>query len=148
MIRRPPRSTLFPYTTLFRSRARARVSRAHRDGRRHDLGILSDGQPVEEHPPDDDGDEGDDVGEDRVLDEELGDHGAAFFSGSEGRASGPGAPSRSGVTGRPGAAFSTPLTTTHSPPVRPVAMTRRLSTAAPVVTGRRSTTFLSFTTSR
>src|SRR3989442_4448643 len=25
MIRRPPRSTLFPYTTLFRSRARARA---------------------------------------------------------------------------------------------------------------------------
>src|SRR2546427_7725469 len=25
MIRRPPRSTLFPYTTLFRSRARGRV---------------------------------------------------------------------------------------------------------------------------
>src|SRR3712207_7225201 len=28
MIRRPPRSTLFPYTTLFRSKAR----RVHRDG--------------------------------------------------------------------------------------------------------------------
>src|SRR5689334_24089416 len=27
MIRRPPRSTLFPYTTLFRSRARSRVLR-------------------------------------------------------------------------------------------------------------------------
>src|SRR5258707_8208783 len=26
MIRRPPRSTLFPYTTLFRSRASARIS--------------------------------------------------------------------------------------------------------------------------
>src|SRR5687767_15475610 len=26
MIRRPPRSTLFPYTTLFRSRARSRLS--------------------------------------------------------------------------------------------------------------------------
>jgi len=84
-------------TTL---RARSRIPRAHLDGRRHDLGILGDGQPVEEHPPDDDGDEGDDVGEDRMLDEELGDHGAAFFSG---------APSRSGVTGRPGAAFSTPF---------------------------------------
>src|SRR2546422_6984357 len=29
MIRRPPRSTLFPYTTLFRSR----TGRLHRDGR-------------------------------------------------------------------------------------------------------------------
>src|SRR5438034_11458863 len=31
MIRRPPRSTLFPYTTLFRSRG-ARVPRAAREG--------------------------------------------------------------------------------------------------------------------
>src|SRR3712207_8718263 len=31
MIRRPPRSTLFPYTTLFRSRARHHV-RANADG--------------------------------------------------------------------------------------------------------------------
>src|SRR6266852_8236380 len=30
MIRRPPRSTLFPYTTLFRSRRRARHERAGR----------------------------------------------------------------------------------------------------------------------
>src|SRR5256885_13307665 len=29
MIRRPPRSTLFPYTTLFRSLGAARVVRAH-----------------------------------------------------------------------------------------------------------------------
>src|SRR5256712_10185412 len=34
MIRRPPRSTLFPYTTLFRSRARA-LRRRHRV--RHEL---------------------------------------------------------------------------------------------------------------
>src|SRR2546430_7490170 len=42
MIRRPPRSTLFPYTTLFRSRtpprrrdrARGRALRARRDGSR------------------------------------------------------------------------------------------------------------------
>src|SRR3712207_8989847 len=33
MIRRPPRSTLFPYTTLFRSRA-GRVARAAARGRR------------------------------------------------------------------------------------------------------------------
>src|SRR2546422_7286798 len=32
MIRRPPRSTLFPYTTLFRSAAQ----RIHADGREHD----------------------------------------------------------------------------------------------------------------
>src|SRR5258708_10880903 len=29
MIRRPPRSTLFPYTTLFRSDGRARIHRLH-----------------------------------------------------------------------------------------------------------------------
>src|SRR3712207_8969836 len=34
MIRRPPRSTLFPYTTLFRSRG---LELVHRLGRRRDL---------------------------------------------------------------------------------------------------------------
>src|SRR2546430_7725209 len=33
MIRRPPRSTLFPYTTLFRSRRHLRVGRARRPER-------------------------------------------------------------------------------------------------------------------
>src|SRR6266480_3609850 len=33
MIRRPPRSTLFPYTTLFRSRARREGERGHVDSR-------------------------------------------------------------------------------------------------------------------
>src|SRR3712207_8414749 len=33
MIRRPPRSTLFPYTTLFRSRRGARARRRHRPSR-------------------------------------------------------------------------------------------------------------------
>src|SRR5256885_8460774 len=37
MIRRPPRSTLFPYTTLFRSRRSVR--------RRHDGGLLGGGEP-------------------------------------------------------------------------------------------------------
>src|SRR3712207_6954477 len=36
MIRRPPRSTLFPYTTLFRSRAHDAAGSAH-DDRRHEL---------------------------------------------------------------------------------------------------------------
>src|SRR5215467_15402912 len=31
MIRRPPRSTLFPYTTLFRPRVLQRAGRRHRD---------------------------------------------------------------------------------------------------------------------
>src|SRR5690242_21542902 len=45
MIRRPPRSTLFPYTTLFRSRARAveilRLER--RFAARHELGQIARG---------------------------------------------------------------------------------------------------------
>src|SRR2546425_8018873 len=36
MIRRPPRSTLFPYTTLFRSRRRADAVRPRQMGRRDD----------------------------------------------------------------------------------------------------------------
>src|SRR2546429_5106933 len=35
MIRRPPRSTLFPYTTLFRSRDVAHQARRSGDGARH-----------------------------------------------------------------------------------------------------------------
>src|SRR5690242_21034466 len=44
MVRRPPRSTLFPYTTLFRSRPRLRPALAERAGR---LGArpLVHGQP-------------------------------------------------------------------------------------------------------
>src|SRR3989442_2657609 len=38
MIRRPPRSTLFPYTTLFRSRSKPRASRAAAEGRRNTPG--------------------------------------------------------------------------------------------------------------
>src|SRR5256885_5821044 len=40
MIRRPPRSTLFPYTTLFRSAARPPgSSRRHRSEQRRQLGL-------------------------------------------------------------------------------------------------------------
>src|SRR5438876_3682646 len=35
MIRRPPRSTLFPYTTLFRSQSQSRRRRPQPDRRRH-----------------------------------------------------------------------------------------------------------------
>src|SRR3712207_8515568 len=57
MIRRPPRSTLFPYTTLFRSRAIAiatdvagalgaahRAGLTHRDVKPHNIMILPDGR--------------------------------------------------------------------------------------------------------
>src|SRR3712207_8164588 len=41
MIRRPPRSTLFPYTTLFRSHA-VRVAVHYLDGRRPRAAVLRD----------------------------------------------------------------------------------------------------------
>src|SRR3712207_6919029 len=46
MIRRPPRSTLFPYTTLFRSR-RSPVARRHREAARapHRGGRFRRGRP-------------------------------------------------------------------------------------------------------
>src|SRR2546422_3726511 len=52
MIRRPPRSTLFPYTTLFRSgRARCHLGGAARKGhdrrRRQNQGAAKPKQPVE-----------------------------------------------------------------------------------------------------
>src|SRR2546425_6964062 len=50
MIRRPPRSTLFPYTTLFRSLLvflEVLQLRQHRRGRGHEVGL--DQQRSEEH---------------------------------------------------------------------------------------------------
>src|SRR2546422_8873722 len=41
MIRRPPRSTLFPYTTLFRSLARQNVSRQAAAVQGHEAAILA-----------------------------------------------------------------------------------------------------------
>src|SRR5256884_3889923 len=63
MIRRPPRSTLFPYTTLFRSRpaARRRANQLHRLARHRDerAGQFKDdvlfgklGHPIPRAPPD------------------------------------------------------------------------------------------------
>src|SRR3712207_8414326 len=48
MIRRPPRSTLFPYTTLFRSQAGGR-DRLDAPGVRAELRLAD--QPVQRHPP-------------------------------------------------------------------------------------------------
>src|SRR5256885_3670138 len=39
MIRRPPRSTLFPYTTLFRSLTRDRLGRQLRDRAQYDVRV-------------------------------------------------------------------------------------------------------------
>src|SRR2546422_6521620 len=45
MIRRPPRSTLFPYTTLFRSRARSRGRRRPAQGTRSSVRDLQAHDP-------------------------------------------------------------------------------------------------------
>src|SRR5688572_32105921 len=45
MLRRPPRSTLFPYTTLFRSRLRRDPRRAARRPARHRLLLPRDDRP-------------------------------------------------------------------------------------------------------
>src|SRR5437588_1280122 len=42
MIRRPPRSTLFPYTTLFRSRILLRATRCLHDAVQRDVGDSDD----------------------------------------------------------------------------------------------------------
>src|SRR5256885_11957719 len=49
MIRRPPRSTLFPYTTLFRSRGRPYPARADRTERRWQDDALQPDLRSEEH---------------------------------------------------------------------------------------------------
>src|SRR3712207_8539514 len=47
MIRRPPRSTLFPYTTLFRSRVRVDRTQAHTGGYRPPEGRSQPAPPTE-----------------------------------------------------------------------------------------------------
>src|SRR3712207_8898914 len=47
MIRRPPRSTLFPYTTLFRSQQALQVRRDAEDEARAEPALLRDGHRVE-----------------------------------------------------------------------------------------------------
>src|SRR2546429_4482269 len=50
MIRRPPRSTLFPYTTLFRSdRRRARFARASAGGHQDESRAAGEERRSEEH---------------------------------------------------------------------------------------------------
>src|SRR5438034_6261371 len=51
MIRRPPRSTLFPYTTLFRSASRPRITLRSRSGkgRRRPSSSRGNGSRSEEH---------------------------------------------------------------------------------------------------
>ena len=50
------------------------IARRHLHGGRHDIGILRDRKRVERDDAEDDDQQRDDVGEDRPLDKELGDH--------------------------------------------------------------------------
>src|SRR2546430_7033573 len=52
MIRRPPRSTLFPYTTLFRSAGEVEGSRQRRRQRQHLLGAGGGDRPARGRPAD------------------------------------------------------------------------------------------------
>src|SRR3712207_8067959 len=61
MIRRPPRSTLFPYTTLFRSQVRVRVARPAPVRRPHAHARQCDAGP----PGDADEERGDELERDR-----------------------------------------------------------------------------------
>src|SRR2546430_13078986 len=45
MIRRPPRSTLFPYTTLFRSRRREAAEELQRHGAEHPVERIPEREP-------------------------------------------------------------------------------------------------------
>src|SRR3712207_7035619 len=51
MIRRPPRSTLFPYTTLFRSRPRLPDVHRHRGGGRRAVGVPGRLHHAVQHQP-------------------------------------------------------------------------------------------------
>src|SRR3712207_7009211 len=52
MIRRPPRSTLFPYTTLFRSRPERLLELHHLDGDlHHQPVVLAEIEPRQLHDP-------------------------------------------------------------------------------------------------
>src|SRR3712207_7906316 len=64
MIRRPPRSTLFPYTTLFRSPLGGGVRVEDPPVRAHDDDVLAD--PVDDERPRDGGERDEVLAEDRV----------------------------------------------------------------------------------
>ena len=59
---------------LHDGRARTGESGRHLDGRRSELWVLRDRQSEDGHRADQQGDQGNDVGENRPLDKELGDH--------------------------------------------------------------------------
>src|SRR2546430_7386430 len=70
MIRRPPRSTLFPYTTLFRSvRRRRRRGRRGRGGARSSELFLLDGGGLDEGPQEEHAEAGEPGGHDGVGEE-------------------------------------------------------------------------------
>src|SRR5262249_42863105 len=114
--------------------AGAWVARRYRDGRRHHIWVLRHRQGKKRDDAYDDREDGNDIGQDRPLYEELGDHcttpsdAAAvnvFICGS---------------IFCPGTAVSKPETTTRSSALMPEVITRSSPTSWPISTVRCSTT--------
>ena len=88
--------------------AGAGIACRHLHGRRHDVGILRDRKVIERDDAEDDDQQRDDVGENRPLDEELGDHWASVPAAAAA------AEVVIGTTVLPGSARMMPPTTTRS----------------------------------
>ena len=123
-----------------RARAGAGIARRHLHGRRHDVGILRDRQPVERDRADQNHQDGENVRQNRTLDEEFRDHrrSSRYLAAAAVRSS--------ASTFWPGMARMMPPTTTRSSLARPLSMTRRSPTNWPGSTLRCSTTLSLLTT--
>src|SRR5690606_9572683 len=113
--------------------ARAGIAGRHRDGRRNDIRILRHRQGEERNDADEDDEDGDDIRQDRPLDEELGDHCAVSPAS---------AASSTFICGSifwPGTAVIRPETMILSSAVIPEVTTRRLPTSWPIWMPRCST---------
>src|SRR5574340_253919 len=155
MIRRPPRSTLFPYTTLFRSRLRDRrferlgdepghrlrvgavVRGRDRDDRVLRLRKLVDRQAEDRAQAEHQDQQAERARQHRAADEEIGDvHGrsASQFSCGFGFGLFAGCTVLSIFTSVPFFSFTCPLVTTSWPSVTPEAIATWSPRVAPVVT--------------
>ncbi len=121
--------------------AGAGVIGRHLNRRRGDVGIFGDRQAEQSDAADHEGQDGDDIGEDRPVDEEFRNHRAAYL------ASLPGSVCNCGSTFSPGAARNNPTTMTLSFGVSPDSIRRKPPKVSPIVTLRCSTILSALTTS-